>query len=127
MGNRGAERMVRCEKCGRLTRRDKAVFIDKVMLSNPLERKDVHDEQYTRVISREVAYCPSCGKHGRIYEKKKRMLERQRERSLERQYNTRRPNWAERGGQRPATTLAPAASAPAPAAAPAPASPQAQA
>lgn len=91
MGKRGAERMVRCEKCGRLVRRDKAVFIDKVMLSNPLERKDVYDEQYTRVISREVAYCPSCGKHGRIYEKKKRMMERQRERSFEHQYRVYTP------------------------------------
>ena len=91
MGKRGAELMVRCEKCGRLVRRDKAVFIDKVMLSNPLERKDVHDEQYTRVISREVAYCPSCGKHGRIYEKKKRMMERQKERNFESQYRVYSP------------------------------------
>jgi len=91
MGKRGAERMVRCEKCGRLVRRDKAVFIDKVMLSNPLERKDVFDEQYTRVISREVAYCPSCGKHGRIYEKKKRMMERQKERNIEHQYRVYTP------------------------------------
>ncbi|OIO25006.1 hypothetical protein AUJ14_05190 [Candidatus Micrarchaeota archaeon CG1_02_55_22] len=77
---RGVEGMVRCEKCGRLTRRDKAVTIEKVILTNPLERKDVHDESYTRNFVKEVTYCVSCGKHGRIFEKKKKMQERQRER-----------------------------------------------
>ncbi len=73
MSSRGKEKLVRCEKCGRQVRRDKAVYIDKVMLSNPLERNQVSDEQYTRVITREVCYCISCGKHGRIFEKKKQM------------------------------------------------------
>lgn len=73
MSSRGREKLVRCEKCGRQVRRDKAVYIDKVMLSNPLERNQVSDEQYTRVITREVSYCISCGKHGRIFEKKKQM------------------------------------------------------
>lgn len=80
MGGRGKERHVRCEKCGRLVRRDKAVYIDKVVLSNPLDPHQVQDEAYRRVISREVAYCPSCGKHGRIFEKKKRQMQQRRER-----------------------------------------------
>ena len=78
--------MVVCEKCGRQTRRDKAVFIEKNIFVNPLERKDViQGEPYAPRISREVAYCPSCGKHGRIYEKKARMNERKREREAFRQ------------------------------------------
>ena len=78
--------MVVCEKCGRQTRRDKAVFIEKNIFVNPLERKDVvQGEPYSPRISREVAYCPSCGKHGRIYEKKARMNARNREREAFRQ------------------------------------------
>jgi ribosomal protein S26 len=81
MANRGKEKLVRCEKCGRQIRKDKAVYIDKVMLSNPLERNQVQDEQYTRVITREVCYCISCGKHGRIFEKKKLQVAQQKERN----------------------------------------------
>ncbi|OIO27768.1 hypothetical protein AUJ16_02510 [Candidatus Micrarchaeota archaeon CG1_02_60_51] len=81
MANRGKERLVVCEKCGRQVRRDKAVFIEKALFSNPLERKDIIQGQpYMRTVTREVCYCPSCGKHLRIYDKKKRMQERQRER-----------------------------------------------
>lgn len=124
MGNRGREKMVRCEQCGRQVRRDKAVVIEKVMLSNPLERHQVSDEQYTRVIMREVAYCPSCGKHGRIYEKKKRQNERQREHDYRSQYrtgggmpkyNTGTPARAPAGGSASKPTEAPA---PSPSAAP---------
>ena len=84
--------MVVCAKCGRQTRRDKAVFIEKPAFTNPLERKDVVDDEYTRMVTREFAYCPSCGKHLRIYEKKKRMLEAQRERQQNRQFFSRRPD-----------------------------------
>lgn len=78
---RGREGTVVCEKCGRQVRRDKAVFLEKAVFTNPLERKDVYDSQYTRVVMREAAYCPSCGKHGRIYDKKKKQQERQKERA----------------------------------------------
>ena len=79
---RGRERMVVCEKCGRQTRRDKAVYLEKVIFVNPLERKDViQGEPYAPRVTREVAYCPSCGKHGRIYEKKARLNARNRERA----------------------------------------------
>ncbi|MFA4946374.1 MAG: hypothetical protein WC607_02415 [Candidatus Micrarchaeia archaeon] len=79
--SRGKERMVNCDKCGRLVRRDKAVYLEKPMFTNPLERKDiVQGQPYTRILTREVCYCPSCGKHLGIYEKKKRLNERIRER-----------------------------------------------
>jgi hypothetical protein len=61
-------------------RRDKAVVIEKMVFANPLERKDVIVDEYSRGTFREVWYCPSCGKHGRIYEKKKKLVARQRER-----------------------------------------------
>ncbi len=78
---RGRERSVTCEKCGRNVRRDKAVTIEKPVFTNPLERKDVVDEQYTRMLTREFSYCPSCGKHLRIYEKKIQQNIRQKERA----------------------------------------------
>lgn len=80
MGNRGRERSVVCVKCGRSCRRDKAVVIEKMVFSNPLERKDVIVDEYNRGTFREVWYCPSCGKHGRIYEQKKKLMARQKER-----------------------------------------------
>jgi ribosomal protein S26 len=81
MSNRGRERQVICVKCGRSVRRDKAVVLEKMVFANPLERKDVIVDEYSRGTFREVWYCPSCGKHGRIYEKKKKLLARQRERA----------------------------------------------
>lgn len=81
---RGRERQVICAKCGRQVRRDKAVFIEKAVFSNPIERKDTADDQYTRAFFRELAYCPSCGKHLRVYEKKKEQNQRARERAQER-------------------------------------------
>ncbi len=78
---RGRERLVTCEKCGRQVRRDKAVFFEKVVFTNPVDRKEVYDNQYTPRLTREFAYCPSCGKHGRIYEKKKKLMQMQRERA----------------------------------------------
>jgi ribosomal protein S26 len=83
-GGRGKEGLVRCEKCGRQVRRDKAVYIDKPMLTNPLEIHQVAErETYRRAIFREVCYCISCGKHNRIFEKKKQQNERRRERERE--------------------------------------------
>ncbi len=78
--------MVTCEQCGRQIRRDKAVFIEKPVFNNPLDRSEVVDEYYTRALMREFAYCPSCGKHFRIYQKKKQMMERQRERQRAAQF-----------------------------------------
>lgn len=82
---RGRERQIICASCKRYCRRDKAVYIEKVVFSNPIERKDVTDqEEYRAVFKREVAYCPGCGKHLRVYEKKKQENQRKRERELER-------------------------------------------
>jgi len=84
---RGRERIVQCASCGRQVRRDKAVFIEKAVFSNPVERKDADpSESYSRAFFREFAYCPGCGKHLRVYEKKKQLMERQRERDRERTF-----------------------------------------
>ena len=88
---RGRERLVRCEKCGREVRRDKAVFIEKPVFQNPLERKDVYSETYNRVLTREVSYCISCGKHGRIFQKKIQQLQKAKERA---QFNRFKPQGA---------------------------------
>lgn len=84
---RGKERLVTCDQCGRQIRRDKAVFIEKPVFNNPLDRSEVVDEYYTRTLMREFAYCPSCGKHFRIYQKKKQMQERQREKERMTQFH----------------------------------------
>ena len=85
---RGRERVVRCEKCGREVRRDKAVFIEKAIFSNPLDRKDVTEpDAYRRSFFREVAYCPGCGKHLRIYEKKIKQNIRNQERAERRPFH----------------------------------------
>ena len=93
MGHRGKETLVRCEKCGRQVRRDKAVSIEKPIFTNPLERKDVYSEIYNRVLTREVTYCISCGKHGRIFQKKAEQLQRQKERQQSDRFRTTRPNY----------------------------------
>ena len=77
---RGKERMITCAQCGRQVRRDKAVTIEKPVFTNPLDREEVADEQYTRMLTREFSYCPSCGKHFRIYQKKTQQNERSRDR-----------------------------------------------
>ncbi|MDP2717617.1 MAG: hypothetical protein Q8P02_02645 [Candidatus Micrarchaeota archaeon] len=107
---RGRERLINCAQCGRSVRRDKAVTIEKPVFTNPLDRDEVHDEQYTRMFTREFSYCPSCGKHFRIYQKKKAQQERQRERERSKQFFNRRPERPrEKQGQPPTAPAAPAA------------------
>ncbi|MBI2444816.1 hypothetical protein HYV43_00305 [Candidatus Micrarchaeota archaeon] len=109
---RGRERMITCAQCGRQVRRDKAVTIEKPVFTNPLDREEVADEQYTRMLTREFSYCPSCGKHFRIYQKKTQQNERSRERERNKQFFQRRPYGAPRPagqgapGQTPAATPA---------------------
>ena len=99
---RGKERMVRCEKCGKEVRRDKAVYIEKNVFTVPIDRKDVTEpDYYKRSFFREVAYCPGCGKHLRIYEKKIRQNIRDQERADRRLFQgpqQRRPfrKWSEK-------------------------------
>ncbi len=95
---RGKERMVICAKCGKNVRRDKAVFLEKVVFTNPADRKDIQDENYTRFFSRELAYCPACGRHLRIYEKKKQQMQREKQRRENREfghYHERRERYSE--------------------------------
>lgn len=105
--------MITCAQCGRQVRRDKAVTIEKPVFTNPLEREEVADEQYTRMLTREFSYCPSCGKHFRIYQKKTQQNERSRERERNKQFfNRPRPYGAPKPvgqgtpGQAPASTPA---------------------
>lgn len=104
--------MITCAQCGRQVRRDKAVTIEKPVFTNPLDREEVADEQYTRMLTREFSYCPSCGKHFRIYQKKTQQNERSRERERNKQFFQRRPYGAPRPagqgapGQTPAATPA---------------------
>lgn len=95
--------MITCAQCGRQVRRDKAVTIEKPVFTNPLDREEVADEQYTRMLTREFSYCPSCGKHFRIYQKKTQQNERSRERERNKQFfNRPRPYGAPRPvGQNP--------------------------
>lgn len=123
MGKRGRESVVVCDGCSRNVRRDKAVFFEKVIFSNPLQRHEVYAETYVPRLTREVAYCPGCGKHLRIYEKKQRLQERQRERRMEqdrRPYFNRgprpqgpRPGQPAQGGRPPAPAQQPPAKQPA--------------
>ena len=104
MGHRGRETLVRCEKCGRQVRRDKAVSIEKPIFTNPLERKDVYSETYNRVLTREVTYCISCGKHGRIFQKKAEQLQREKARQQSDRFRGVRPNY----GYKPSKPAQPA-------------------
>ncbi len=74
---RGRERLVNCDSCGARVPRDKAVSIYRsTVYSTDLKTAD----DVRTSISREFHYCPSCGKHKRIYEKKKNQAARARER-----------------------------------------------
>ncbi|HQT45120.1 MAG TPA: hypothetical protein PLO51_04020 [Candidatus Micrarchaeota archaeon] len=79
MGNkkRGRERLINCDSCGARVPRDKAVSIYRsTIYSTDLKTAD----DVRTSISREFHYCPSCGKHKRIYEKKKEQAARAKER-----------------------------------------------
>lgn len=74
---RGRERLFSCESCGRTMPRDKAVSFNKrSYFSTDLKTSD----NVSLFTEREVYYCISCGKHRKIFEKKKNQLRRQRER-----------------------------------------------
>ncbi|MBM3229034.1 hypothetical protein FJZ26_01255 [Candidatus Parvarchaeota archaeon] len=74
---RGRERLVNCDSCGSRVPRDKAVTLFRTSVySTDLRTAD----DVRTSISREFHYCPSCGKHKRIYEKKKRQAAAAKER-----------------------------------------------
>ena len=72
---RGRDRVVNCASCGRSVPRTKAVSDQKrTFFSTDLKENDV---SYTGF--RDVYYCISCGKHRKIFEKKKEQLRRKKE------------------------------------------------
>lgn len=74
MGSRGRERLVTCSSCGRSVPRDKAVVYSRgVAYSTELRGQEGDIRFFER---RKMQYCPSCGKHLRIYEKKKKAMMR---------------------------------------------------
>lgn len=74
--SRGKEGLVNCDSCGRRVPRDKVVELPaRVFLSTDMKTAD--DVRY--IGFRPMKYCPSCGKHKHIYEKKKNMAQRKRE------------------------------------------------
>jgi hypothetical protein len=75
-----------------MVRRDKAVYIEKPILQNPLDRHQIAEPStYRAVLTREVAYCPGCGKHLRVYEKKIKQNIRDEERAArQREFASRR-------------------------------------
>ncbi|MEM3364304.1 MAG: hypothetical protein QXS93_02220 [Candidatus Micrarchaeia archaeon] len=69
--SRGKEALVTCSSCGRSVPRGKAVQDNRfVRYSTELRTGD--DVTYTDM--RKVYYCISCGKHRKIFEKKKKRL-----------------------------------------------------
>ncbi|MGC8586363.1 MAG: hypothetical protein ACP5K5_02350 [Candidatus Micrarchaeia archaeon] len=66
---RGRESLVRCESCGRMVPRNKAVVFEKVITFNT-ETKTANDVRFFE--KRKVYYCISCAKHRGIFEKLKR-------------------------------------------------------
>lgn len=86
---RGRERLLNCDSCGRRIPRDKAVsYSQMVVYSTDLKNAD----DVRTSLRREFHYCPSCGKHRHIYERKGRAAARNAERNAERGNN----NWRER-------------------------------
>jgi len=75
---RGRERLVSCVSCGRLVPRDKAVeYVRKTVYSTDMKGKE---EDISAFYSTTVYYCISCAKHRKIFEKKKKELQKKRDR-----------------------------------------------
>lgn len=74
---RGRERLLTCESCRRQVPRGKAVEFEKrSVFSTDLRGAE---NVYT-VTNRTVYYCISCAKHRKIFEIKKRMMQKRGER-----------------------------------------------
>jgi len=73
---RGREPLVNCSSCGRKVPRSKAVQLDRpIVYSTDTKTKD----EVRAIYHVKEVYCPSCGKHKHIYERKKRMFMRGKE------------------------------------------------
>lgn len=66
---RGRERLLNCDSCGRRIPRDKAVSYNQMVVYST-DLKNADDVRTS--LRREFHYCPSCGKHRHIYERKGR-------------------------------------------------------
>ncbi len=76
---RGRERSVSCANCGRTVPRDKAVeYTKRTHFTTDLKG----DDNITFTGFNTVHYCISCGKHSRIFEKKKEQARRKKERDM---------------------------------------------
>jgi len=76
---RGRERLETCANCGRSVPRNKAVEdIKRAHYTTDLKG----EENITHTEFRKVYYCISCGKHRKIFEKKKKQAQRRREREM---------------------------------------------
>ncbi len=98
---RGREKLLNCDSCGRRLPRDKAVSYNQMVVYST-DLKNADDVRTS--IRREFHYCPSCGKHRHIYERKARDAARRSERFGDRFSHTKahgqrqdsnpRDNWA---------------------------------
>lgn len=81
-GNRrGREKLLRCVSCGRAVPRGKAVDFER----RNFFTTDLRDqENVTAMSSTTEYYCISCAKHRKIFEKKRKIAEKARERNQER-------------------------------------------
>lgn len=76
---RGRDRLVTCASCGRSVPRDKAVeYTKRTHFTTDMKG----EENVTYTDFRSSYYCPSCGKHRGIYQKKKEQARRKREREM---------------------------------------------
>lgn len=74
--SRGRQRLLTCESCKRQVPRGKAVEFEKRnFFSTDLRTGD----NVTAMSENTVYYCISCAKHKKIFEKKKRMMQRRSE------------------------------------------------
>ena len=74
---RGSDRIERCDSCGRTVPRTKAVaFTKRSYFTTDLRTND----NVSLATDVDVYYCISCGKHRKIFEKKKKLLEQQKNR-----------------------------------------------
>jgi ribosomal protein S26 len=74
---RGRDRLMTCVSCGRAVPRDKAVDYER----RSSFTTDFRDRENVTAFSSTLEYyCISCAKHRKIFEKKKRIAEKRRER-----------------------------------------------
>lgn len=78
---RGRERLLNCDSCGRRIPRDKALRYDNVTVySTDMKNMGEGAQDVRTMLRREQHFCPSCGKHRRLYQKKGRQMARRAER-----------------------------------------------